>query len=126
MNDLGGRKVTKPRLLLWIARISALAIVALLIPMAMGGEGEPTGAAEWAYLALFPFGFSFGYLIGWRWPLIGGYVSLACMAISLVVIGRLFDWGAYLTWGVLCVPGVLYVMAGLKLRGAGDGEVPGP
>ncbi len=67
-------------------------------------------------LALFPFGFSAGYLLGWRWPLLAGCLSLACMATSLVVIGRVFDLASYLTWGVLSVPGVLYVIAGLKLR----------
>ena len=40
------------------------------------------------------------------------------MALSLAVLGRVFDWGTYAVWSVLSVPGVLYVLAGLKLRGA--------
>jgi hypothetical protein len=63
---------------------------------------------------LFPFGFAAGYLLGWRWPLLGGCFSLACMAASLVVAGRVFGAGPYLIWAVLCLPGVLYVLAGTK------------
>jgi hypothetical protein len=87
----------------------------MLIVFGEPGTG-PAGLREWVYLALFPFGFSVGYLLGWRWPLLAGCVSLACMAASQVVIGRVFPVGPYLIWGVLSVPGVLYVLAGLKLR----------
>jgi hypothetical protein len=122
MNDLGSR------VLLWTARLSGTLVVVFLMPFVLGGEeGGPVGVAEWVYLGLFPFGFSAGYLIGWRWPLLGGCVSLACMALSLVLLGRVFDWSAYTIWFVLSVPGVLYVIAGLKLRDtADDSEVPGP
>lgn len=48
------------------------------------------------------------------------------MAVSLVVIGRVFEMGSYLLWGILSVPGVLYVMARLKSRSvARIGEVRG-
>ena len=117
--------MTKAGLLLWIARITALAALLPLFLVVTGEGGEPT-AAEWVYLAFFPFGFSAGYLIGWRWPLVGGCVSLGCMAVSLLVTGRVFDWTTYMIWGVLSVPGVLYVIAGLRLRStADDSEVPG-
>jgi hypothetical protein len=92
----------------------------------MIGVGEPgsgpAGPREWVYLALLPFGFSAGYLLGWRWPLFGGTLSLACMAASLVVIGRTFGMGAYLIWGVVSIPGVLYVIAGWLLRRSASGK----
>ena len=48
------------------------------------------------------------------------------MAISLVVTGRVFDLSTYAIWGILSVPGGLYVIAGLRLRrAADDSEVPG-
>ena len=121
-----GCGITASRVLLWIARLAGTAAVAPLI-IAFGEPGSgPTGTREWVYLALFPFGFSAGYLLGWRWPLHGGCISLACMAVSLVVIGRVFEMGSYLLWGILSVPGVLYVMAGLKSRSiAAIGEVRG-
>jgi len=124
MSTSGGRGIAMMRLLLWIARLAGTVVVVPLMLIAFGESGSgPSGAREWVYLALFPFGFSAGYLLGWRWPLLGGCVSLACMAISLVLIGRVLDLGPYLIWGVLSVPGVLYVIAGLKLRRAtGDSE----
>jgi hypothetical protein len=73
-------------------------------------------------LALFPIGFSIGYLLGWRWPFVGGCLSLACMVASLVVIGRTFGLSAYLYWGILSVPGILYVIAGWKLRAGNSVE----
>ena len=48
---------------------------------------------------------------------LAGCVSLGCMAASLVVIGRILGPGPYLIWGVLSLPGVLYLLAGWKLRG---------
>jgi hypothetical protein len=103
--------IASTRLLLWIARLAAtLAIVPLmLIVFGESGSG-PAGVREWLHLALFPFGFSAGYLLGWRWPLLGGCVSPACMAISLVVIGRVLDLRPYLIWGVLSTPGILCVI----------------
>lgn len=93
-----------------------MAIVPLLM-IALGEFGQgPAGPREWIYLVLFPFGFSVGYLIGWHWPLLGGCVSLICMALSLIVIGRAFDWGPYLIWAVLSLPGLLFVIAGLMRR----------
>jgi hypothetical protein len=94
----------------------------LLILIGEPGSG-PASVREWVYLALFPLGFSLGYLLGWRWPLFGGCLSLACMALSLVVIGRTFDLRAYLIWGILSVPGILYVLAGWKLRSSNSAVV---
>ena len=109
--------------LLWIARIFALAIVAVLIVMTIGEPGDRAlTLGEWAYLFFFPFGFSVGYLLGWRWPLLGGTISLVCMAVSIVVIGRIFGWEAYVMWAMLSAPGVLYVLEGRKLRATAKDE----
>jgi hypothetical protein len=105
------------RVLLWIARLTGMVAIVPLMLIAFGEPGSgPREVGEWVYLALFPFGFSLGYLLGWRWPLVAGILSLGCLATSLVVIGRVFPPGAYLIWGVLSLPGVLYVLAGWKLR----------
>jgi hypothetical protein len=79
------------------------------------GSG-PASIRGWLYLALFPLGFSFGYFIGWRWPTVGGAISLACMAASLMVIGKTLPLTPYLFWGVLSVPGMLFLIAGWQLR----------
>jgi hypothetical protein len=123
MADARGCGVTFWRVLLWAARLAgAAAVVPLMLIMFGESGGGPAGPRAWAYLALFPFGFSAGYLLGWRWPLLGGCVSLACMATSLVVIGRALPWEPYLIWAALSVPGVGYIIAGWKLRDAvGEG-----
>jgi hypothetical protein len=119
MNNSYNQRVTAWRILLWIARLAGTAAVVPLMLIVFGEYGTgPAGVRDWVYLALFPFGFSAGYLLGWRWPLLAGCVSLACMAMSLVVIGRIFGVGPYLIWGVLSVPGILYIIAGKKLRAA--------
>ena len=105
------------RVLLWLARFAGTAAVVPLLLIVFGEPGAgPAGARDWLYLALFPFGFSAGYLLGWRRPLLAGCVSLACLAASLVVAGRVFTPEAYLIWGVLSLPGILYVLAGWNLR----------
>jgi hypothetical protein len=87
--------------------------------MLVGESGTgPEGIREWAYLALLPCVFSAGYLLGWWRPLLGGCISLLAMAASLLVVGRAFDPGAYAIWGVLSLPGLLYLAAGLSLRSA--------
>ena len=119
MTDPLDRRDTASLFLLWIARVTGLAAIVPLMLVVLGESGSgPAGAGEWVYLALFPFGFSAGYLVGWRWPLFGGCVSLACMAASLVVIQRTFGWKPYLIWGVLSLPGLLFVIAGWRLRSA--------
>jgi hypothetical protein len=110
-------KLAVARILLWIARITGIAAIVPLMLIFFGEPGSgPAGAREWIYLALFPFGFAAGYLLGWRWPIAGGCLSLACMAASLMVIGRTFGLGAYLIWGMLCIPGILFVLAGWMRR----------
>jgi hypothetical protein len=117
MSDSIGRSRTASQVLVWIARLGGIAAIVPLMLIVFGERGSgPAGVREWVYLALFPFGFAAGYLLGWRLPLVGGCVSLACMAASLIVIQRTFDWKAYATWGVLCLPGILYVIAGWRLR----------
>ena len=109
------------RIVLWFARLSAVAVLVPVLQILVGEPGTgPASMRGWIYLALFPIGFSSGYLIGWRWPIVGGAISLACMALSLVVIGRGFGASAYLIWALLCIPGVLYAVAGYKLRDAAN------
>src|SRR5687768_6533694 len=119
MTNNRGSSTSRAQILHWIARLAGIAAIVPLMLIVFGEPGTgPAGVREWVYLALFPFGFSAGYLLGWRWPILGGCLSLACMTVSLIVIGRTFDPGPYLVWGLLCIPGVLFVIAGWKLRRA--------
>jgi hypothetical protein len=118
MSGSPGRSLTVWHVLLWIARLTGTAAVVPLMLIVFGEPGNgPATVRTWVYLALFPFGFSAGYLLGWRWPLLAGCVSLGCMAMSQVVLGRwLPGWEPYLIWGALSVPGVLFLLAGWKLQ----------
>ena len=117
MNDTLQHSDIVWRVILWVARLSAIAALVPVLLILVGEPGTgPASAREWVYLALFPIGFSIGYLLGWRWPLMGGCLSLACMAASLLVIGRIIGLSAYVYWGILSLPGILYVIAGWKLK----------
>lgn len=103
--------------ILWIARLTSIAALTPVLMILVGEPGTgPHGARAWIYLALFPVGFSAGYLFAWRWPVFGGCFSLVCMAASLAVLQRRLGFEPYLIWSILCVPGVLFVVAGWQLR----------
>jgi hypothetical protein len=102
--------------ILWVARVTSIAALAPVLIILVGEPGTgPHGARTWIYLALFPVGFSAGYLLAWRWPVAGGCFSLVCMVASLAVLQRTFGLEPYFIWSALCVPGVLFVIAGWKL-----------
>jgi hypothetical protein len=103
--------------LLWVARLAGLAAIVPLMLIVFGESGAgPQGLRAWVYLALFPFGFSAGYLLALRWPVFGGALSLACMVASQIVLGRTFGLEPYLVWTVLSLPAVLLIVAGRKVR----------
>jgi hypothetical protein len=107
--------------LLWLARITAVAAIVPLMQVVFTESGAgPQSLRAGIYLALFPFGFTAGYLLGGRWPILGGVLSLACMAASLLVVGRTFRPEPYLFWSFLCTPGVLYLLAGWKLNSSSE------
>jgi hypothetical protein len=111
--------------ILWIARVTSIAALTPVLMILVGEPGTgPHGARAWIYLALFPVGFSAGYLFAWRWPVFGGCFSLVCMAASLAVLQRTLGLEPYLIWSILCVPGVLFVIAGWKL--GKSRRTPGP
>ena len=106
------------RVVLWVARISGAAIVGLMVCIGIVGalknppEPGPT-AAEWIRLAFFPIGVCLGYVVAWRWHLLGGFVSVACLAaffIAHAVRGNVLydDPGFY----VFVVPSALFIVYG--------------
>jgi len=104
-------------ILSWIAKISALAAIVPILLILFGEPGTgPAGLRDWLYLAFFPLGFSLGYLIAMRWPIVGGCIGLACMAVSLLIVGRFFPISVYVIWGILCLPGILLITCEWKLR----------
>jgi hypothetical protein len=62
--------------ILWVARVTSVAVLVPVLMILVGEPGTgPQGAQGWIYLALFPVGFSAGYLLAWRWPVFGGCLA---------------------------------------------------
>ncbi len=110
-----------PRLLLWIARIMGTLIVlfcvTMMIAYAVNPHEAPPEDFEVVLLLLFPIGMCVGYLLAWKWPLIGGVFSLACLVTFLVALG---EADMVLTIAFLAIPGVLFTVYGVLGRGHGS------
>jgi hypothetical protein len=98
---------------LWIARIISGVIVLSTMYMIAAyildpaGSGNPPTPKEWFELSLFPFGVCVAYVIAWRWHLLGGVLSLAClMAFSLLM----WDRDLILVVSIVGTPAVLYII----------------
>jgi hypothetical protein len=74
-------------------------------------------------LTLFFVGVCAGYVVAWRWPLVGGLISVVGIAVFLIALGEA-DMIAIMS--ILAVPGVLFVLYGLLRRGFSRREVPEP
>ncbi len=113
------------RAVLWIARIVSVIIVVFLVFMVVGytvnpqGSGSGPNMPEWFGLALFPFGLCIGYVIGWRWQLLGGAVSLICLVAFLVLMREL---DMILILSVVGIPAVLYIVYGIHRRQMVSGD----
>ena len=127
MSDSGGRRITPARVVLWIARLLATLWFVFIAAQVIGEGGGflPRGGRDFIAWMFFPIGFTAGYLLGWRWPLLGGCVSLACLVLLPVLLwalhGRVVpNIGLYAPFAVLGVPGILYIIGGWLLRGRKD------
>ncbi len=101
-----------------IARISAGLIVAFSLFMVIGysvnPQASPSATPMEAFeLSFFPFGMCIGYLMAFRWPLFGGLLSLASLAIFIGLMGNLI---LVFVIGAFAIPGVLFVIYGIYLR----------
>lgn len=121
-------RVLASRILIWIARITGtllatlvLSILAAHIINPQGSEGDGPSLGTLASLAIFPFGAAVGLLLGWRWPIWGGVVTIACMAYFFAVIeGWVVGGGSVhspsLFPMMFVVLAVLYIVGGLLAR----------
>lgn len=82
---------TPGRAILWTARILGSLVVGLFVAVAISeflrsGHSLPA-PQEWLRLSMFPIGLSVGYVVAWRWQLVGGVISVGCLALFFVVMG---------------------------------------
>ena len=112
----GKRPGKELRYWLWIARIGAVFIVALSLCWVLGYCVNPGGfdpkAMDSFEIALFPFGMCFGYLIALRWQLLGGVLSLACLAIF---VGARQEVIYIILFGPISLPGVFFYFYGMHM-----------
>jgi len=128
MATVSGGRVLASRILIWIARIAGtllatlvLSILAAHIINPQGPEGDGPSLGTLASIAIFPFGAAVGLLLGWRWPLWGGIVTIACMAYFFAVIEEWLVGGGSVHSPSLfpmmfVVLAVLYIVGGLLAR----------
>ncbi|MFC1572067.1 hypothetical protein ACFL6M_00555 [Candidatus Eisenbacteria bacterium] len=84
-----------------------VAFIAVMIGgYAVNPQGQSASTKDCMLIALFPVGPCVGHLIAWRWPLLGGIVSLVCAAIFLVIMGESDLVGPV---GIVAAPAVLFV-----------------
>jgi hypothetical protein len=99
----------------WVARLSSLVSMALLL--FLFGEGinpSQLTASEVLGLLFFPFGVVVGLLLGWRWETLGGAVTLLSLLAFYKVMyaanGR-FPEGIW--FALFALPGLLFLYCGL-------------
>lgn len=99
----------------WTARIIGTLLVLGTLTIAIGeGMPNPLTQPAWAQLIFFALALAMiGILIGWRWELAGGILSLAGFSLGLIPMKYYSVCG--LTWFylALALPGVLYVTSAL-------------
>ena len=109
-------------ILRWSARLASLLVLATLVALTLGTRIEVASLqpVEWI-LMLFLLWTGVGMILGWRWEIRGGSLSLAG-----VVGFHLIEWGASgnpprgWAFPTLALPGLLFLAAGLLARHRGS------
>ena len=113
--DISNKRV---QIMRWVARvwgvISLLFIGTLVFAELLNPSSGPPQGMEWVMLALFPTGVLLGIVLGWRWELWGGIISvasfLAFYAIEFAMSGDLADGPFFL---LVAAPGFLFLWCGI-------------
>ncbi|WP_420643585.1 DUF7670 domain-containing protein [Candidatus Leptofilum sp.] len=117
---MNGQK-SKQRVLIvrWLARLGSLASLGLLLLFFFGEEmnlAQLTTTEIWG-LIFFPLGITVGMLLGWRWEILGGSVTvlslLAFYKVMYAANGR-FPTGIW--FYIFALPGLLFLYCGLCER----------
>ena len=112
------------RVFLWIARIFGLLFVALVLVIGITAALNPNEPSptprEWVGIIFFPIGVCVGYVIGWRWQLLGGSVALGSFVafFAWLVIERdgIRAWPVFV---LFAIPGLLFVFSWFVSRRGG-------
>ena len=116
---MSGLDNTTPRwlkIVIFLSRILATLVAAFLVMMFAAyafnpGDGGAGGTPGWALILL---GVSIGYLVAWKWAIIGGVLGLACLVVFVVVE---LNGGFTSLMQMMGVPGfLLLVFGGMRMR----------
>ena len=103
----------------WSARVLSILMAATLLVFAFG-EGLHRSrftARELLMFSFFPLGFCVGMLLAWWREALGGAITVASLAVFCLV--DRFSSGSFprgYAFGVLAVPGFLFLLSGLWTR----------
>ncbi|MBL8810152.1 MAG: hypothetical protein JNM43_08250 [Planctomycetaceae bacterium] len=106
----------------WLARFSSLASIGLLGLFLFGGEESMTPTLREAVaMVFFPFGVVAGMIIGWKYELRGGVVSVISLALFYAVMAIMGRGIPTAPWFVVfTLPGILFLTAGLLQKHRGE------
>lgn len=103
----------------WTARLGSLASLGLLLLFFFGEEmnvAALTATEIWG-LVFFPLGITLGMLLGWRWEVFGGAVTvLSLMAFYKVMYAASGEFPDGLWFLLFALPGFLFLFCGLRER----------
>ncbi|MFZ1398809.1 MAG: hypothetical protein WAS33_18035 [Candidatus Promineifilaceae bacterium] len=101
----------------WLARLGSLASLGLLLLFFFGEEldlAKLTPTEIWG-LIFFPLGITVGLLLGWRWEILGGSVTvLSLLAFYKVMYAASGQFPDGLWFLIFALPGFLFLYCGLS------------
>ena len=117
---MDGQKPKKSVLIArWVARLGSLASLGFLLLFFFGEEMDVAAltATEIWGLIFFPLGITVGMLLGWRWEIFGGSVTvLSLLAFYKVMYAANGEFPDGLWFLIFALPGFLFLYCGLSDR----------
>lgn len=98
-----------------VGTIFAAFLVFMMIGYAVTPQGDRSGgvSGEVSLMILFPVGLCVGYLIAWRWTLLGSSLCIGCLIVFLIVEGQAERLGIM---AILGAPAIVLILCGWLIR----------
>ncbi len=105
------------RTLRWITRVvSSVFIIGVIIVLVGEGVGESKiASSDWLRFFYFPLGVILGFIVGWKYELVGGLISIVSLAMYFFVYSiRISEQiPNFAVLGIFLFPAILYVICGI-------------
>jgi len=98
-----------------VGTVFAAFLVFMMIGYAVTPQGDQGGGVpdELSLMLFFPVGLCVGYLMAWRWTLLGSALSIGCLIVFLIVEGQTDH---IVTMAILGAPAVVMILCGWLAR----------